>query len=68
MERPTSAKLPCAERALAFFADRRGAVTLEYLLVVMAVGLTTAGALLAVLPSVRRAELGQLKALYGSTP
>ncbi|MGC4067166.1 MAG: hypothetical protein QM784_21505 [Polyangiaceae bacterium] len=60
MERPN--------RVLGLFADRRGAVTLEYLLVVMAVGLTTAGALLAVLPNVHRAELGQLRALYGSTP
>jgi hypothetical protein len=60
MERPTKLQ--------DLVTDSRGAVTLEYLLVVMAVGLTTAAALLAALPSVHRAELTQLRSLYGSTP
>jgi hypothetical protein len=52
----------------AFVIDSRGAVTLEYLLVVMAFGLTTAAALLAVLPPTQKAELKQLIVLYGPNP
>lgn len=52
----------------AFLTDSRGAVTLEYLLVVMAFGLTTAAALLAVIPPIQKAELKQLIVLYGPYP
>ncbi len=48
--------------------EKRGAVTLEYLLVAMAIGLTTAMALMSVLPAVQHQQTKQVTTLYGAYP
>jgi hypothetical protein len=48
--------------------DQRGAITLEYLLVAMAIGLTTAFALVNALPTTQRQQTKQVTSLYGPYP
>ena len=48
--------------------NERGAVTLEYLLVAMTIGLTTALAIVSTLPAAQRQQTKQVTTLYGPYP
>jgi hypothetical protein len=48
--------------------DQRGGITLEYLLVAMTIGLTTAFALMSALPAAQQLQTKQVTSLYGPYP